>query len=94
MIGLVKLVKLKKTVIGFPFTFPNYLGFISEKTNFPGVGEEYLIDVWSKISPDPNLILKIPKSFFNNKRFQTILKKEKQIFLITYQFLISSFTYA
>ena len=43
-----------------------------------GVGEEYIIDVWSKISPDPNLILKLPNSFFNNKQdFKTLLKKRK-----------------
>ena len=69
--------------------FQIILDLLGEKTNFPGVGEEYLIDVWSKISPDPNLILKIPNSFFNNKQdFKTILKKEKQIFPIIYQFLM------
>ncbi len=59
--------------------FQIILDLLGEKTNFPGVGEEYLIDVWSKISPDPNLILKIPNSFFKNKQdFKTILKKRKK----------------
>ena len=43
-----------------------------EVNNFPGVGEEYLFDVWKQISPDPNIILKIPQSFLYNKE-----KKEK-----------------
>jgi hypothetical protein len=59
--------------------FQIILDLLGNKENFPGVGEEYLIDVWSKISPDPNLILKIPKSFFdNNKNFKDILKKRKK----------------
>ena len=59
--------------------FQIILDLLDNKENFPGVGEEYLIDVWSKISPDPNLILKIPNSFFeNNKNFEDILKKRKK----------------
>ena len=59
--------------------FQIILDLLNNKENFPGVGEEYLIDVWSKISPDPNLILKIPNSFFdNNKNFKDILKKRKK----------------
>ena len=40
---------------------------MGEKENFPGVSEDILLSVWSKISPDPNLILGIPNSFFIKK---------------------------
>ena len=52
--------------------FQILLSLLNEVNNFPGVGEEYLIDVWKQISPDPNIILKIPQSFLYNKE-----KKEK-----------------
>ena len=39
---------------------------MGEKENFPGVSEDILISMWSKISPDPNLILGITNSFFTN----------------------------
>ena len=59
--------------------FQIILDLLGCNENFPGVGEEFLIDVWSKISPDPNLILKIPNSFFNNKNnFLDILKRRKK----------------
>ena len=51
---------------------------MDNKENFPGVCEDFLIDIWSKISPDPNLILGIPDSFFsNNIDFQKLLNKRK-----------------
>jgi len=40
------------------------IDMMGEKENFPGVSEDILLPVWSKISPDPNLILDIPNSFF------------------------------
>ena len=46
--------------------FQIILDLLDYKDNFPGVGEEFLIDIWSKICPDPNLIFNIPKSFFSN----------------------------
>ena len=59
--------------------FQIIIDLLGKKENFPGVGEEFLIDVWSKISPDPNLILRMPNSFFNNNNnFLNILKKRKQ----------------
>ena len=41
---------------------------MGEKENFPGVSEDILLDLWLKISPDPNLILGIPNSFFKNNK--------------------------
>ncbi len=59
--------------------FQIILDLMDNKKNFPGVGEEFLIDIWSKISPDPNLIITIPDSFFsNNINFGEILKKRKK----------------
>ena len=59
--------------------FQIILDLLGYKENFPGVGEDYLINIWSKISPDPNLILRIPNSFFeNNNDFLDILKKRKK----------------
>ena len=59
--------------------FQIILDLLNNKYNFPGVGDELLIDIWSKISPDPNLILKIPDSFFNNNNnFFAVLNKRKQ----------------
>ena len=43
------------------------LHMMGEIDNFPGVSESMLLNLWSKISPDPNLILRIPESFFENK---------------------------
>ena len=37
---------------------------MGEKENFPGVSEDILLSVWSKVSPDPNFILGIPNTFF------------------------------
>ena len=59
--------------------FQIILDLLDNNENFPGVGEEYLIDIWSKISPDPNLILKFPNSFFSvKKNFEDILKIRKK----------------
>ena len=43
------------------------IDMMGEKENFTGVSEDILLSVWSKISPDPNLILGIPNSFFIKK---------------------------
>ena len=52
---------------------------LNEVDNFPGVGEEYLLKIWEQISPDPNIILQIPESFFTNKvTKEKILKKRKR----------------
>ena len=52
---------------------------LNEVDNFPGVGEEYLLKIWEQISPDPNIVLQIPESFFINKvKKETILLKRKQ----------------
>ena len=52
---------------------------LSEVDNFPGVGEEYLLKIWEQISPDPNIILKIPKTFFTNKsKILNVLSKRKK----------------
>ena len=68
--------------------FQIILDLLNHNENFPGVGEEFLIDIWSKISPDPNLILRIPNSFFNNNnKFLDILKKRKKN--ISHNFSIS-----
>ncbi len=49
---------------------------IGEKENFPVVSEDILLILWSKISPDPNLILGIPNSFFeNNENAKSLLLK-------------------
>ena len=54
---------------------------LNEVDNFPGVGEEYLLKIWEQISPDPNIILQIPKSFFFNKvkKEKILLKRKKNI---------------
>ena len=54
---------------------------LNEVDNFPGVGEEYLLKIWEQISPDPNIILQIPESFFNNKvqKEKILLKRKKNI---------------
>jgi len=46
--------------------FQIIINMMGEKGNFPGVSEDILISMWSKISPDPNLILGITNSFFTN----------------------------
>ena len=52
---------------------------LNEVNNFPGVGEEYLIKIWEQISPDPNIILKIPETFFTNKsHINNVLSKRKK----------------
>ncbi|MDC0232423.1 aminotransferase class III-fold pyridoxal phosphate-dependent enzyme [Pelagibacteraceae bacterium] len=63
---------------------------LNEVDNFPGVGEEYLLNIWEQISPDPNIILQIPESFFTNivKKEKILLKRKKNIALnlsISYQ---------
>jgi len=64
------------------------LDMMGEKENFPGVSEDILSDLWSKISPDPNLILNIPNSFFqNNEKVENLLFKRKS--LISPSFSIS-----
>ena len=52
------------------------IDMMGEKENFPGVSEDILLNLWSKISPDPNLILGIPNSFFeNNENAKSLLLK-------------------
>ena len=64
------------------------LDMMDEKENFPGVCEDILLDLWSKISPDPNLILNIPNSFFKNKEnYKNLLLKRNS--LISKSFSIS-----
>ena len=59
--------------------FQIILDLLGHDKNFPGVGEEFLFNIWNKISPDPNLILRIPKSFYsNNNNFKDTLKKRKK----------------
>ena len=61
---------------------------MGETVNFPGVSEDILLDLWTKISPNPNLILKIPYSFFqNNKNSKTLLLQRNK--LISKSFSIS-----
>ena len=56
------------------------IDMMGEKDNFPGVSEDILLSLWSKISPDPNLILKIPKTFFNhNHSVDKILSKRRSL---------------
>ena len=50
--------------------FQIMLSLLNEKNNFSGVGEEYLLQIWKQISPDPNIILNLPQSFFNNKHLK------------------------
>ena len=64
------------------------LDFMGEKENFPGVSEDILLNLWSKISPDPNLILGIPNSFFeNNMNTKQVLSNRHN--LISKNFSIS-----
>ena len=59
--------------------FQIILDLLGQNENFPGVGEEFLFNIWNKISPDPNLILRIPKSFYsNNNNFRDTLKKRRK----------------
>ena len=56
------------------------LDMMGEKENFPGVSEEVLFNLWSKISPNPNLILGIPSSFFEqNIDSKELLLKRNQL---------------
>jgi len=56
------------------------LDLMGEKENFPGVSEDIISDLWSKISPDPNLILNIPNSFFqNNEKVKNLLVKRQSL---------------
>ena len=52
------------------------IDMMGERENFPGVSEDILLSVWSKISPDPNLILGIPNSFFIKKNNITNAKSK------------------
>ena len=54
---------------------------LNEVDNFPGVGEDYLLKIWEQISPDPNIILQIPESFFSNKvqKEKILLRRKKNI---------------
>ena len=59
--------------------FQIILDLLGHDKNFPGVGEEFLFNIWNKISPDPNLILRIPKSFYSkNNNFKDTLKKRRK----------------
>ncbi len=60
--------------------FQIILDLLGHDKNFPGVGEEFLFNIWNKISPDPNLILRIPKSFYSNNynNFRDTLKKRRK----------------
>ena len=51
---------------------------MEESENYAGVGEDSLWDVWSQLCPDPNLILKIPLSFFSQKVNTTILLQKRK----------------
>ena len=64
------------------------LDMMGEKENFPGVSEDILLDIWSKVSPDPNLILGIPNSFFENKKNYKDLLLKRQL-LISKNFSLS-----
>lgn len=58
--------------------FQIIIDLMGEKKNFPGVAEENLWSMWSKISPNPNHILKIPKTFFKkNINIKKLLSKRK-----------------
>ena len=64
------------------------LHLMGEKDNFPGVSEDILLNLWTKISPNPNLILGMPNSFFQNKEnFKNILLKRNK--LISKSFSVS-----
>ena len=59
--------------------FQVILDLLDNNKNFPGVGEEFLIDIWTKISPNPNLVIGIPNTFFShNNKFSDILKKRQK----------------
>ena len=60
--------------------FQIILNMMGEKNNFPGVAEDILLSMWSKISPDPNLILNIPSSFFEeHDEIDKIIAKRKTL---------------
>jgi len=53
---------------------------MGEKENFPGVSEDILLHLWTKISPDPNLILGIPNSFFKkNETVEDLILKRNSL---------------
>ena len=66
-------------VIGPPHLhFQIIIDLMDEKKNFPGVVEENLWSMWTKISPNPNLILKIPETFFKkNTNIKNLLQQKK-----------------
>ena len=58
--------------------FQIILHLMDEKYNFPGVCEEIFYSMWTKICPNPNLILKIPNSFFEkHENINKLIKKRK-----------------
>ncbi len=60
--------------------FQIILDLMNENKNFPGVVEEDLLPIWKKISPNPNLILKIPNTFFQkNETNKKIFIKRKSL---------------
>ena len=60
--------------------FQIIIDLMNEKKNFPGVSEKNLWSMWSKISPNPNLIFKIPETFFNkNKNIDNLISKRKSL---------------
>ena len=64
------------------------LHMMGESENFSGVAEDILSCLWSKISPDPNLILGIPESFFENTENTANLLSERKS-LISKSFSVS-----
>ena len=58
--------------------FQIMLTLLNEVNNFPGVGEEYLLNIWEQISPDPNIILKLPQTFFSNKKKKDIILSNRK----------------
>jgi len=60
--------------------FQIIMNMMGEKENFPGVSEDILIPMWSKISPDPNLILGIPNSFFKkHEHIANLITKRRSL---------------
>ena len=76
------------------FTFSNYDYTFRRSDNFPGVGEDYLIKIWEQISPDPNIILKIPETFFTNKsQIKNVLSKRKKYWFKPINFIQRATSY-
>ena len=64
------------------------IDMMGEKENFPGVSEDILLSVWSKVSPDPNFILGIPNTFFiKSDNIKNLINK--RLFLISNNLSIS-----